>query len=96
MTFEETQRELRSHGWRIWHVGENTKNEWACVLFHLGHDVETSGKAGVTGFDRDCWRQGKGPTCLAAIGAAAAGLLSQQIKKEEPSNDLLDLDAMLA
>jgi len=96
MTFEEIQNELRGQGGRIWHVGESTKNVWTCVLFHLGRDIETSGMAGVTGFERDCWRKGTGPTCVAAIGAAAGGLLSQPIKGEEPPNDLLDLDAMLA
>jgi hypothetical protein len=96
MTFEEINAELRKQGWRIWHLGENTKNEWSCWLFHLGLDIETSGKPGITGFDRDCWRQGKGPTLFAAMGAAAAGLLSQQIKMEETDETLLDLEAMLA
>jgi hypothetical protein len=33
---------------------------------------------------------------FAAMGAAAAGLLSQQIKMEETDETLLDLEAMLA
>ena len=97
MTFEEINAELRSQGWRIWHIGESTKNTWTCILFHLGRDIETSGQAGITGFDRDCWRQATGPTLFAAMGAAGAGLLSQPMKKEENSDEiLLDLAAMLA
>jgi hypothetical protein len=96
MTFEEINSELRRQGWRIWHVGENTRNSWTCTLFHLGRDIETSGRAGVTGFERDCWRQGTGPTYVAAISAAAIGLLSQPTKKEDQDETLLDLEAMLA
>jgi hypothetical protein len=105
MTFEEINADLRKQGWRIWHIGESTKNTWTCILFHLGRDIETSGRAGerasgragVTGYDRDCWRQATGPTLFAAMGSAGAGLLSQPMKKEENDDEhLLDLEAMLA
>ena len=84
---------LAADGWQVWNLGQNTRGTWSCRLYeaHLGSRL--TGKPGPTGFDLECWRHGTGPTMLAAIGAAAAGLIGNS---QPPTEEALDLAAMLS
>lgn len=93
MTVEQMLAALEYEGWHVWNLQQGTKGAWTCRLYEPMLGDRTNGQRGPTGYDRECWRHGTGPTMLAALGAAAAGLpLNIQPGQEEA----LDLAAMLS
>ena len=93
MNVEQIVAALEAEGWSIWNLAKSTRGTWSCRLYESDLDRRTNGQRGPAGCDRECWRYGTGPTMLAAIGAAGAGLLDQpRIGQEEA----LDLAAMLS
>lgn len=93
MTIEQMLAALADEGWRVWNLQQGTHGNWSCRLYEPMLGDRTNGQRGPTGYDRECWRTGTGPTMLAALGAAAAGLFSQPKQKQEED---LDLAAMLS
>jgi hypothetical protein len=93
MTVEQMLAALEDEGWRVWNLQQGTKGTWTCRLYEPMLGDRTNGQRGPTGYDRECWRVGAGPTMLAAMSAAALGLFgNHQPQMEEP----LDLAAMLS
>lgn len=92
MTVEQMIDALAAEGWRVWNMGQTTRGDWTCRLYEPVLGARTNGQRGQTGYDRECWRYGTGPTMAAAIGAASVGILQLQPQMEEP----LDLAAMLS
>lgn len=89
MTVEEMEAALEREGWRLWHMGRDLDGRYSCRLFNADIGRDVIGQPGVAGYDLPCWRAGTGPTMLAAMSAAAAGIVHVKPKVT------LDLAAML-
>lgn len=87
MTIEQMIDKLRRDGWTVHHAAEDTAGRWFVRLVHFENERRSSGARGTTGMDRDCWREGRGPTLLAALAATGSNATTRE--------DDLDLDAML-
>ena len=93
MNMEEMVAAIEAEGWFIWNLQRDTKGRWMCRLCDPVLERKTNGARGATGYDRECWRTGTGPTMLAAVSAAAAELLP---KSQPAMEEDLDLAAMLS
>lgn len=93
MTVEQMVAALEDQGWRIWNLSQSTRGTWSCRIYDADLGSRLIGRRGPTGYDLECWRYGTGPTMLAAIGAAAAGLIGNP---QPPMEEALDLAAMLS
>lgn len=91
MTFEQMQAKLAAEGWSVWHLGVSSRGQWSCRIVCF----EANGRRtprGPAGYDRDeMWRDGCGPTPVAAMSAAALRIFPQPTM-EVP----LDLASMLS
>ena len=74
MTFEQMTASLAAQGWDVWHLGHDTSGVWTCCLFSDDIGRRVIGRVGPTRYDLPCWKRGVGPTAVAAIGAASAGV----------------------
>lgn len=93
MTFEQMEAKLTLEGWHVWHLGKNSQGVWSCRLWCEDVSLRRTPR-GPAGYDRDeMWRQGCGPTAVAAMSAAATAIALPQ---SQPSmEEALDLAKML-
>lgn len=93
MTVEQMVAALAAEGWQVWSISRGVQGRWSCRLYEPTWGADIAGRRGRTSYDLECWRQGTGPTMLAALSAAAVGLpINSQLGQEEA----LDLAAMLS
>lgn len=79
MTVEQIIERLQRTSWRVWTVGQTSNGMWRCRMI----DESWSGRSAFAVLDdppgpNNPWRVGVGPTILAAVSAAAAGLFSME------------------